>query len=200
MDTDLSLRGAQAIIRLYSDFKCLIACDKSEDLLRWRPPQNKRFENLHKNNIIKLLVADIETGISFHDYVESVDKIVARNVLYQVDDKMEALRNIYKTLKPGGAAAILFWLDNPLGTWGNRMLSTRKWSRYVDRSKPVPQYFPPKFKEHSYWAEMKDLGCRDVHIITQSIPCSYSSDEECRDELVKIFDEIFNIPPEQRRI
>ncbi|GFY11524.1 uncharacterized protein TNCV_3183621 [Trichonephila clavipes] len=189
---------SQAIIHLYSDFKCLIACDKSEDLLRWRPPRNKQFEKLHKNNIIKLLVADIENSTFFEDYTESVDKIVSRNVLYQVHNKLEALRNIYKTLKPGGAAAVLFWLDNPIVTWANKMISTRKWSRYVERSKPLPPYFPAKLPEHSYWAEMKYLGCRDVHTVIQSIPYSFSSDEECRGQLASVVDEMFNIPPERR--
>ncbi|GFR28658.1 hypothetical protein TNCT_598431 [Trichonephila clavata] len=190
---------SQAIVHLFSDFKCLIVSDKSADLLRWRPPQSKLFENLQKNNIIKLLVADIENSVFFQDYIESVDKIVARNVLYQVNNKIQALRNIYTTLKPGGAAAILFWLDNPMGTWTNKILSTRKWSRYVDYSKPAPpSYFPSEFQEQSYRDEMQALGCREVYAVTRRKPCSYSSHEECQGQLLQIVDNIFSIPPERR--
>ncbi|GFQ97200.1 hypothetical protein TNCT_494661 [Trichonephila clavata] len=188
---------SQAIVNLFPDFKCLIAIDKNADLLQWRPRENKRFENLHKSNIIKLLVADVEDSTFFENYIDSVDKIVSRNVLYHVKNKIKALRNIYKTLKPGGAAAILFWLDNPIGTWTTEILSMRKWSSFVDDSKPRPPYFPSKYRETYYRAEMEALGCQDIHAVTKSIPCSYESDKECLGELLEIVDDLINIPPTQ---
>ncbi|GFR28563.1 hypothetical protein TNCT_684701 [Trichonephila clavata] len=189
---------SQAIARMFPGFECLVAIDKSVNLLRWQPPQDELFEQLIKDNIFLVLAADIEDSVFFQDYIESVDKIVARNVLYQVNNKIQALRNIYTTLKPGGAAAILFWLDNPIGNWTNKILSTKKWSRYVDNSISVSSYFPSKYQEEFYRQEMLALGCRNVHAETQSLPCSYSSDEECQDQLVQIVDNILYIPPEQK--
>ncbi|GFQ80715.1 hypothetical protein TNCT_366231, partial [Trichonephila clavata] len=122
---------SQAIAHMFPGFECLIASDKRADVLRWPPPQNKYFEHLIKENLFRVLVADIEDSTFIQDYIERVDRIVARSVLHEVDNKMQALKNIYKILKPGGAAAILFRLDCPIGTWTNKMLSTSKWSGYI---------------------------------------------------------------------
>ncbi|GFQ77111.1 hypothetical protein TNCT_542272 [Trichonephila clavata] len=145
---------SQAIVNLFPDFKWLIAINNA-DIFRWRSRENKHFENLHKSNI-KFVVTDIENSNFYEHYIDSVDKIVSKNVLYH-------------------------------------------WSNFVDYSKPMPPYFPSKDQEEYYRAEMETLGCRDVHAVTKSIPCSYSSDEECLGEILKIVDDLINIPPRLRK-
>ncbi|GFT65128.1 uncharacterized protein NPIL_66211 [Nephila pilipes] len=134
---------------------------------------------------------------SLQPYKGSIDKVVSRHGFYQIENKELAIENIYHLLKPGGDAALLFWLDNPVGAWYIKIMSMEKWSNYIDISKLIPPYFPGKLEKDYYKNVMQSVGFQDVRSQIINIPLVYSNDDICLNELLQIIEGIFKIPGER---
>ncbi|GFS92664.1 uncharacterized protein NPIL_192311, partial [Nephila pilipes] len=107
---------SRAILHQFPNVGRLIAFDKHPCvIMEKRSFKDELFENKIMSKTIQCSAADIEIRDSLQPYKGSIDKVVSRNVFYQIQNKELAIENIYHLLKPGGDAALLFWLDNPMG-------------------------------------------------------------------------------------
>ncbi|GFS33329.1 uncharacterized protein NPIL_279171 [Nephila pilipes] len=129
-----SFHCSRAILHQFPNVGRLIALDKHPSVIKeMRPFKDELFENKIMSKRVQCCAADIEIRDSLQPYKGSIDKVVSRNVFYQIQNKELAIENIYHLLKPGGDAALLFWLDNPMGTWYSKLMSMEKWSKYITR-------------------------------------------------------------------
>lgn len=73
-----------------------------------------------KNKILNVdtVWADIEKGVNIDNY--SLDAVVLSNVLFQLEDKVKAIQNISKILKPGGQLLVVDWSDSYAGIGPHR--------------------------------------------------------------------------------
>ncbi|GFU12966.1 uncharacterized protein NPIL_650421, partial [Nephila pilipes] len=107
---------SRAILHQFPNVGCLIALDKHPSvIMEKRQFKDEMFENKIMSQIVQYFSADIERRDSLQPYKGSIDKVVSRHGFYQIENKELAIENIYHLLKPGGDAALLFWLDNPVG-------------------------------------------------------------------------------------
>ncbi|GFT17890.1 uncharacterized protein NPIL_113441, partial [Nephila pilipes] len=113
-----SFHCSRAILHQFPNVGRLIALDKHPSvILEKRSFEDEMFENKIMSQVVQFFAADIEIRDSLQPYKGLIDKVVSRNGFYQIENKELAIENIYHLLKPGGDAALLFWLDNPMGTW-----------------------------------------------------------------------------------
>ncbi|GFT34936.1 hypothetical protein NPIL_588561 [Nephila pilipes] len=125
---------SRAILHQFPNVGRLIALDMHPSIImKTRLARDEMFKNKIISNIVQYCAADIEIRDSLQTYKGSIDKVVSRNVFHQIENKELAIENIYHLLKPGGDAALLFFLDNPIFTLYCKIMSMEKWSKYITR-------------------------------------------------------------------
>ena len=84
------------------------AVDIQKDLLT--RTQNSAQQQGYEN--VEVVWGDIETphGVKLKD--ELLDGVVLSNTLFQVDDKINTLKEAWRVLKPGGILAVIDWSDS----------------------------------------------------------------------------------------
>ncbi|GFT93795.1 uncharacterized protein NPIL_8221 [Nephila pilipes] len=186
---------SRAILHQFPNLGRLIALDKHPSvIMRRRQFKDEMFENKIMSKRVQRCSADIEIRDSLQPYKGSIDKVVSRYVFNQIENKELAIENIYHLLKPGGDAALLFWLDNPMCAWYSKIISMKKWSKYIDTSKLIPTYLPGKLEKDYYKNVMQSVGFQEVRSEIINIPLVYRNDEICLNELWQITKGISKIP------
>ena len=99
---------SMAIAKALASTGRVYAIDINKDLLT-KLNNNSVKENLFN---IEVIWGDIDNlnGTKLRDY--SVDMVFACNILFQIENKAEFIKEIKRILKPGGGAVIVDWEDS----------------------------------------------------------------------------------------
>ena len=115
--------GALALSGIVGERGKIYAVDIQRDLLHTleKDISARRIKN------IDLIRGDIEKEGGTHLHDESLDSVVLSNVLFQIDDFPGLMREIWRTLKPGGKLLVSDWA----GSYGGMG---------PDKERLVPEY------------------------------------------------------------
>lgn len=189
--------STRALLEKFENIECLIAIDKTPSIMnRGLSAVNEQiYENLLETECFQFHVIDILNSEFFHENGGLLDKIVCRNTLQQISDKDIAFRNMYAALKPGGHAAILFCLTNPVGIWQSTMTASENWRQY--RKNVPPLFFPGNMEDDFYKNLLEDIGFQVVKCERIDVRLQFSSEQHCLRELLLFGRAILDIPQER---
>ncbi|HRH27010.1 MAG TPA: methyltransferase domain-containing protein [Parcubacteria group bacterium] len=99
---------SMAIARALASTGKVYAIDINKDILT-RLKNNAVKENLYNIEVVWGDVDNIK-GTKLRDY--AVDMVFACNIMFQIENKSDFIKEIKRILKPGGKAVIIDWADS----------------------------------------------------------------------------------------
>ncbi|CAL1293360.1 unnamed protein product [Larinioides sclopetarius] len=189
MDIGLGEKGncGKAILAKFPDVTSIIGVDGNPQVLH-------KFKQESQTKI-QCVVADIEKRNSLGYYEGRMNKVVSTNVFHQLMEKEEAFRNMYRLLKPGGEAAVLFIIKSISYEWLTEMLKNTKWKDayrgYYEENLYKGGFGADQYKEMVEKIGFQVTECSEIERV---IP--YPSDEICKEDLYEMNGKNFMILPD----
>ncbi|GFR28662.1 jhamt [Trichonephila clavata] len=187
----------RALLEEFPRIGCLLATDKFP-ILTEEIMEDEFFVEYFRKAILQFHLVDIVDSSSLGHYRNIVNKIVCRNVLQQIANKEFAIRNMYHLLRPGGHVGILFCIANPVGTWQQRMCTSRNWAQY--RKNTLNFFIAGNFGDGYYKKVMEDIGFRVILCERSDVKLQFSNDQDLLEELLIYATALLNIPEDMMAV
>ncbi|CAL1293369.1 unnamed protein product [Larinioides sclopetarius] len=144
------------------------------------------------NEVMGFLIFDRE---SIRDYEAEITKVISTNAFHQLMEKEEAFRNVYRLLKPGGEAAVLFAIESSLYEWLTELLKNPTWEEAY-QCHYVEDMYQTGFGTAQYKEMVEKIGFQVIESSEKQRVSSFSSDQDCKELLYDMCGEKFKLPPE----
>lgn len=168
------------ILPALPNVKEIIAIDVLPDMIDFAKTNNA-------SDKIEYHVANIKKWHTLDKWSEQISKVMSLFCLNWVNNQEEAFRNIYRLLKPGGEAALLFVLSTSFWDSYKLLIDNPKWSKYLKDANPhIPESHFKKYDASYYHNLLENIDFNVVICKDENKTYVFQDDGDCRDSVFSI--------------
>ncbi|GFS54392.1 hypothetical protein TNIN_409711 [Trichonephila inaurata madagascariensis] len=184
----------RALLEKFPRMGCLLAVDKFRTISN-EIKEDEFFAEYFRNNSLQFHLADITDSSSLEFYRGLIHKIVSRNMLQHVTDKEMAFQHMYDLLRPGGHAAVLFCIENPVETWRLIISTSTNWEQY--RRNEIILFYAANLEDGYYENVLEDIGFRVVRCERSDVQHQFENDQTLLTKLLSLATIFLKIPEDK---
>ncbi|GFU43034.1 methyltransf_25 domain-containing protein [Nephila pilipes] len=140
-------------------------------------------EDIHQYSNVKFVVADIADWTSLKKWEGQVSHMVSLRYLNIVYNHKIAFDNIFRLLKPGGEAALLFPVASDAYEFILKVTKSQIWKPYFTDTFIAPESYENDWNEEHYEELLTDVGFNVKHISLESGTFFYATEEMFKEDI-----------------